>query len=232
MQEPFARIVEQRLLHVEPILSDVVLVGGAAVGIVLSDPGAAPARPTNDVDLVVAVDTRIAYERVAERLRKLGLCEDNTSEVICRWRHSASGTIYDVMPTDGAALGFTNEWYAPAFDTASSLTLPGGLVVRCATAPYLLAMKLVAFDDRGDGDYIASHDLNDFVAMIDGVSTITDDVRSADERVQAWLASRIAELLAGEHLHDMLVGSLLPDAASQGRRALIEERLRDLARHG
>jgi predicted nucleotidyltransferase len=230
MQDAFARIVEQRLQHIAPILPDVVLVGGAAVGIVLSDPGAAPARPTDDVDLVVAVDTRIEYEHIADRLRTLGLSEDSASKVICRWHHSASGTIYDVMPTDGAALGFTNEWYAPAFDTAPPLALPGGLIVRCATVPYLLAMKLVAFDDRGERDFLASHDMNDFVAMIDGVPDIVECVRDTDERLQAWLASRIAEALAAEHHHDMLLGYLMPDEASQQRRSLIEDRLRLLAR--
>lgn len=232
MQEAFARFVEQRLQHVAPILPDAVLVGGAAIGIVLDDPGAATARATNDVDLVVAVDTRAGYEIVADRLRSLGLTEDSDSTVICRWRHSSSGTVYDVMPTHDRVFGFTNEWYAPAFETAASLTLPGGTVVRCATPPYLLAMKLLAFDARGRGDLISSPDANDIVALIDGATALVADVANADERLQAWLAKRISALLtAGDHA-DMILGYLMPDEASQQRRSLIEDRLRLLAREG
>ncbi|MBC7459798.1 MAG: hypothetical protein H7287_00405 [Thermoleophilia bacterium] len=230
MQEAFARFVEQRLLHVAPILSDAMLVGGAAIGIVLDDPGAATARATNDVDLVVAVDTRAGYELVADRLRALGLTEDSDSTVICRWRHTASGTIYDVMPTHDRVFGFTNEWYAPAFRAAAERPLPGGTIVRCATPPYLLAMKLLAFDARGRGDLISSPDANDIAALIDGVPTLAEDVTASDERLRVWLAKRIGRLLAAGHHADMILGYLMPDAASQGRRPLIEERLSALAR--
>ena len=72
----------------------------------LTDPGAAPARPTNDIDLVVAVDTRIGYELVADRLRELGLVEDSTSNIICRWCHAASGTI----SPDGRVTGNRTAW--------------------------------------------------------------------------------------------------------------------------
>jgi len=37
------------------------------------------------------------------------------------------------------------------------------------TGLYFLATKFAAFDGRGKGDYMASHDLEDIVAVVDGV---------------------------------------------------------------
>ncbi len=229
MQDAFARLVEQRLQHVAPVLSDVMLVGGAAIGLVLDDPGAATARPTNDIDLVIAVEDRTGYETFMKRLRALGLAEDSASTVICRWRHAASGTTYDVMPTHDRILGFTNRWYAPAFAAAATLTFTSGMTVRCATAPYLLAMKLLAFDARGHGNPISSPDANDIIALVDGATTLIEDTATADEHLRTWLADRIGTLLAVGGHADMILGYLPPDAASQQRRTLIEYRLHLLA---
>lgn len=229
MQEAFARFVDDRLQHVRPLLDQAVLVGGAAVGLLLDDPGAAPARPTNDIDLIVAVDSRMRYEPVAAQLRALDIWEDSTSGVICRWRHRPSGTIFDVMPTSRVPFGFGNVWYAPAFEASIELTLPSGLVVRCASAPYLLAMKFVAWEDRGGGDAIASHDMNDIIALVDGVSTIVEDVASADEQVRTWLATQVRALIDDGHRDDAILGYLFSDAASQARRQDIVDRLDSLA---
>lgn len=229
MQRGFAELVESRLQHVAPIRSDCVLVGGSAVGLVLTDPGAAPARPTNDIDLVIAVDSRIEYEVIASRLRTAGLSEDSTSNVICRWRHTASGCIYDVMPTSASIFGFGNEWYDAAFAAARELTLLGGLVVRCATAPYLIAMKFAAFDSRGGSDHLASHDMNDIVALVDGVPTIVDDVTQAGSPVRDWLATRFLDLIDSGAHHDAILGYLMPEVAFQQRRPHIEQRMRDIA---
>ena len=44
-----------------PLLDEVVFVGGATVTLWITDPGAPPARPTKDVDVVVEVATRSAF---------------------------------------------------------------------------------------------------------------------------------------------------------------------------
>jgi hypothetical protein len=49
-----------------------------------------------------------------------------------------------------------------------SVELPSGAGVRSVSAPYFLATKLEAFDGRGSGDYLTSHDIEDLVAVIDG----------------------------------------------------------------
>src|SRR4030067_503869 len=83
-----------------------------------------------------------------------------------RW--GAADVIWDVMPTRPEILGFGNEWYQPALDAAVTVVLPSGKRIRMVTAPYFLVTKLAAFDSRGKGDYVASHDMEDIVAVLDG----------------------------------------------------------------
>lgn len=52
-----------------PILDEVVFVGGATVHLWLTDPGAPPARATEDVDVICEVASRAEYYRLGEKLR-------------------------------------------------------------------------------------------------------------------------------------------------------------------
>jgi hypothetical protein len=69
---------------------------------------------------------------------------------------------------------------------------PSGLAL------YFLAFKLEAFDGRGKGDYRASHDLEDLVAVIDGRPEVVDEVAGASEALRAFLAKRLHVLGAPE----------------------------------
>jgi len=86
-----------------PLIEDeVAFVGGATIALWATDQAAAEFRPTDDVDVIVGVTSRIAYYRFEERLRDLGFVNDDESGLTCRFRHrrSPSGrTIKAVPPT-------------------------------------------------------------------------------------------------------------------------------------
>lgn len=81
------------------LTEEVVFVGGATVGLWISDPVAPPVRATDDVDVVVEVTTRTEFYEFEAKLRAAGFGEDQTSGVICRWRHLDTGLILDAMPS-------------------------------------------------------------------------------------------------------------------------------------
>jgi hypothetical protein len=93
-----------------PLLEEVVFVGGATVHLWLTEPGAPPARATEDVDVICEVATRTAYYRPGDRLRERGLQEAADEPVLCRWRSAEPRLVLDVMPTDADILGFSNPW--------------------------------------------------------------------------------------------------------------------------
>lgn len=156
-----------------------------------------------------------------------GLAEDTRPGApLCWWRRD--DLIVDVMPTDATVLGFSNRWYPAAIAAAQTIDI-GGHRVRVVTPTLFIATKLDAFHGRGDGDIVASHDLEDIIAVVDGRPEIVSEVATASTDVRHYIASELRDLLANRDFTEALAGVLLPDSASQARRGLLEGRLRSMA---
>ena len=199
------------------LVTELVFVGGATLEVLTSDPAAPPARPTDDVDVVVQAATRVEYERMAERLRARKLFEDSSSTVICRWRGAHTSLVLDVMPTSPSVFGFANRWYAEVVQTAQSVTLPSGAELRVIAAPYLLATKFEAYADRGAGDIYGSRDLADIVTLLDRRPELLDEIAALRGDVRAYLAQEAGRFLARPDIGLMVSAHLSSDAASQDR---------------
>lgn len=208
--------------------TEVVFVGGAVSELLVSDPGAPPPRMTGDIDAVVEVTNLSDYYEFTRRLKIAGFVEDRSPDApICRWL--VDGAKLDLMPSDASVLGFSNRWYTETIRHAQVTRLPGGTDVRVVTGPYFLATKLEAFSGRGRGDYAASHDIEDVVAVVDGRPELVAEVAAAHASVRAYLAGRFALLLRDERFLDAIPGHLSPDDASQGRLEIVLERMRRFA---
>lgn len=172
--------------------------------------------------------TLVEYYRLSEQLRQLGFVEDTGEDApICRWK--TADVILDVMPTDPGILGFGNCWFNLAYEASEWTTLPSGKRIRLLPASHFLATKLEAFESRGESDYVMSRDIEDIITVLDGRSEIVSEVRQTNEELRDYLAQRCTMLLEERDFLDALPGHLLPDAASQGRSALIIDRLRKIA---
>ena len=222
------QLIELAAEHLGPVCDEVAFLGGASLVLWIDDPAAPDPRATIDVDVVVVVENRRGYYELGERLRGQNFSEDPADGVVCRWRHR-TGLILDVMPTDENVLGFTNTWYEPAIEHAAVLTLPSGRRIKAVTPPYLLATKLEAFVNRGHEDYLASVDFEDIVRLVDGRSTLADEIRAAPDDLQAFLRVEFARRIDDERFQTGIAAGLMPDAASQARRPLILNRLREIA---
>jgi hypothetical protein len=206
-----------------PLLGKLVFVGGCTTALLVTDRAAAEVRPTYDVDAIAEITSYSGYVGFSERLRKLGFTEDTSQGApLCRWQNSK--TNLDVMPLDSKILGFSNRWYKPAMRFAEFRELKPDLTVRAVTAPYFCAAKLEAFNGRGKGDYLSSHDLEDLVAIVDGREELTGELRSASEDVRSYVASEFRRLLDNKTFVDALPGYLLPDAAT-----ILLRRLKEMA---
>jgi len=56
--------------------------------------------------------------------------------------------------------------------------------------------KLDAFDGRGKGDYIMSHDIEDIVAVLDGRKTIFNEIQDSENKLKKALKTKFTLLLA------------------------------------
>jgi len=206
----------------------VVFLGGCATGLLLTDPAAPVIRTTRDVDVLIEVDTRTAYWKLEKEMVSRGFTRDQSEGApIYRWLFD--GLLLDLMPTDATVLGFGNRWYPDVIHTAWICTLPSGQRIRVVDAPHFLATKLEAFYGRGGGDYLASHDMEDMVAVIDGRPEIVEEVTAAGTKLRDHLGGAITTLLADPAFPYALQGHLPSDPGSQARLPLLLKRLQGIA---
>jgi predicted nucleotidyltransferase len=201
----------------------VVFIGGATLELLAPDPGGAPPRITKDVDVVVEVSSSLDYlSRLAADLTQRGF-RQLLGAPIFRW--TLDETTVDFLPTRTEILGFSDRWYPEAFTHAVDHFLPDGRRIRLVTTPYFLAMKLDAYNDRGHGDYAASHDMEDVIAVIDNRPTIEDELRTAPSDVRRFVAEELARHLTQPAFVEALPGYLPGDTASQARVSPLRARL-------
>ena len=80
MPDPNLELLEAVARLLEPMLDEVVFVGGCVTGLLITDPASAAPRPTTDVDVIAEVYSYAEYDALSARLRALGLTEDNRGE--------------------------------------------------------------------------------------------------------------------------------------------------------
>ena len=220
LQNPNLAILILAIEKLGSLSNEMVVVGGCATGLLITDEAAAPIRMTVDVDVIVQVVTRGDYYKLSERLRKKGFNEDMSEDSpICRW--ICEDVILDVMPTDKSVLGFGNLWYELAAINAINIDVGIGKSIKIISAPYFLMTKLDAFDGRGKGDYIMSHDIEDIVAVLDGRKTILNEIQISEDKLKMALKIKFKILLADLTFLDAVSGHVLGDKASQQRVPMI-----------
>lgn len=207
----------------------VVFLGGAATALLITDDAVPDVRVTVDVDVIVEIASRGDYYRLAESLRAAGFSEDSREGApVCRWL--VEGIAVDVMPTDAEILGFSNQWYQQALENSVVRQISEDMAIRLVTAPYFLATKIDAFLNRGADDYIASHDMEDIITLLDGRPEIVDEVNNAPEDVKEFLSRKFGEFQKNRSFLDALPGHLLPDSASQQRVPILMDRIKAVSK--
>lgn len=214
--------------HLTPLRERLVFLGGAVTELFITLPGARRPRQTKDVDVVIDVMNLGEYsDTLRKQLIGLGLREDDRDGApLCRWL--LEDMIIDIMPTRGDILGFPCTWHSIAYATATPSQLPDGTVIRLVTPACFLVTKLSAFADRGLGNPIASHDLEDIIAVIDGRSEIVSDVAQGPTALKTAIRELLEQLLDLPDAEDVIAAQLLPDAKSQERLPLVLARIRRL----
>lgn len=204
-----------------------LFVGGCAVDLLLTDPAAAPVRVTYDVDLVAQVVALAGYHALESQFSQLGFKRDLAQDApICRWRYN--NLEVDLMPMDSSVLGFANRWYPLAVQTANVVALPSGVTIRLISAPAFLATKFEAFADRGQGDLLGSHDLEDIVNVVDGRPELISEIALSAIELQQYLADQCRALFAMPNFMDALPGMVFPDESLAERVKLLTLRFKQI----
>jgi len=218
---PYLRIIANAL---GDLCEQVVFVGGAVAGLLMTDPLAEGVRATKDVDAVVEAGLG-EFHRIEALVAERGFRRDIESGVICRWVHRESGVLFDLMPVQPEVLGFSNRWYRYAMETAVPVDLGQGASIRLASAVAFVATKLEAFADRGAGDILGSHDLEDVLNIVDSREELARELAAAPADLRKAVADAFARLLAHPDFANALPGLI----AEPERAGIVRERLKGMS---
>ncbi len=228
LDNPNVAMVELTAHRLGDLCDELVLVGGCATDLLVTVARAQQSRATDDVDVVTGATTIRDYHLVESQLEVRGFRRDTSPDApICRW--ISDRVILDLMPSGPGVLGFHNRWYPLALKTSVGVSLPSGRVVRLIRAPEFVATKLEAFAGRGNADFLASHDLEDIITVIDGRESLLDEVAASQRDLRDYLTQQFSALIATNDFLNALAGHLPGDAASQARLPQLETRVRFLA---
>ncbi|WP_020409948.1 nucleotidyl transferase AbiEii/AbiGii toxin family protein [Hahella ganghwensis] len=203
-------------LALKDLKDEVVFVGGSTTALLVDSPSLGKARQTEDVDFIVDIALKTELNKFEVRMRELGFRNDTSPGApLCRWLIGFGGKYLkvDAMPVDESVLGFSNQWYKDAIETANLFELDQGLSIKVVSPIYFLGTKFEAFKGRGNGD-IFSHDLEDVFYVLEHRTGIDLEVYEAGERVKSYLKSEFTNLLDHPDLDNHLPGMLdHPDSA-------------------
>lgn len=219
-KNPNLEILQLAVEQLEELSEQMVFVGGCATGLLITDEAAPMIRVTKDVDAIVHVVSKAEYYQLSDKLRGKGFKEDMSDGApLCRW--VTDTVILDVMPTEPRVLGFGNKWYVAAVENAQVEELLSGKKINMVSAPYFLITKLEAFDGRGNNDYMMSHDIEDFVAIIDGRPSLKEEVKRSSAELVAELSQRCHKLVNDRRFVEAVAGHMPPDETSQARVSFV-----------
>jgi len=184
-----------------------VFVGGCTSVLFITDEATLETlRATEDVDLIVDLAGYSDWTELQATLRKRGFSEAHDDTVTCRMR--LGGLKVDFMPDDASILGFTNRWYAEGIATAVTFSLTETLNIRHLTPQLFIATKLEAYLGRGEGDLLASRDMEDILQVIEGRPAIVEEVRRANHNVRQFIAEQFTSLLRAADFEYFLEGNI------------------------
>lgn len=207
-----------------PLKERVVFVGGATAALYVDPKLQLDARPTVDVDCVVEVASRVAYQKLEEQMRALGFSHDMSEGApICRWVRN--GLVVDLMPTDEKILGFSNSWYTDGVAKAEEFELPNGDRISIFSFEYFVASKCEALLSRGMKDLVLSQDLEDILFVMDGRTTFFDDLKSSSQVVQVSISKAFEKLSRHVDFESAVRGNM-PRGLSLERQNFLMGRLR------
>jgi Nucleotidyl transferase AbiEii toxin, Type IV TA system len=207
----------------------VVFLGGATVGLWITDPSARAPRVTYDVDVVAEVTTLGAYAQFQENLRRYGFAEDAESGITVRYRHRDTGLILDVVPLEVRLAGLGGGLLKPAVEAAVARILPSGTELRVVPPAWLVVTKLEAFADRGNDDCLSSRDFEDVVLLVDGREELAGELDALSDAARAYVRAEFGRVRALPSFEYGVEGALASPDSRERARAVTIPRFEGLA---
>lgn len=207
MQSHNLEMLQTVALGLAELKEQVVFVGGTVTELYASHRGAAPVRPTLDVDLIINIVSKSEFAEMEHQLRELGFTHDfSEGAPICRWLYQ--GIKVDLMPTETRVLGFSNEWYPVGYQRRIQVALSGVGYIYILPPAIYLCTKLSATQSRGYPDLIMSHDFEDLVYLMSNCEVLLADLEQSDVSVKKFVSETLRQFQVNPKFEEAIVYSL------------------------
>ena len=91
--------------------------------------------------------------------------------------------------------------------------------------PHFLATKLAAFESRGGGDPLGSHDLEDLVRVVDGRASIVEEFQSAPADLRSFVSTSLSSVTSDRYFQEAMPGYFGSGTTAVDRARLVSGRL-------
>lgn len=222
--------VEEAILKLDARLEgapfDFVFLGGSVLSLLVTDPTVDAIRVTKDVDVIANIKSRREFHSSERVLERLGFRHDTREDApICRW--ICDGVTVDVLPVREEVLGWRSTWFESALLSAMTVDVQGRSI-RVVSAPYFVALKLEAFEERGGGDFITSVDFEDVICLFNGREAVAEEI-AAEREIGKMLGAKFAAYLRSDILDDAIEGFVQTERNPDERKTAILSRFRKVA---
>jgi len=175
------------------LLEHIYFIGGSVVELYLENSTNDPIRPTEDVDCVLEITSKLDFRDWEKLLRYRGFKHDMSENApICRWIFN--NVHIDIM-LPNMEMGFTNKWYADGMKHPLNYQLNKNLKIKLFELPYFLATKFEAVLHRGLPDLRMSHDFEDIVYLWNNVHNIFEQCKKAEVNLQNYFSATLKKLI-------------------------------------
>lgn len=201
--------------------------GGAVLQVLLTDQATEPVRVTKDIDVLVNAQTRLSYTKLEKMLRSSGFKNDTRDGApLCRYIFKE--IVVDVMPPTNEVLGWNSKWFGKTLSTAE-IHLVEGIPIKVLAAPYYLATKIEAFEDRGKRDFLCSQDFEDIICLVNGRKEIVAEVQRSPQSLRHFLAKSFRKWVLHDDFQNSLEGFLVTENEPSERREILFQRFQGIA---
>ena len=200
--------------------------GGSVLSLLITDKTVDSIRVTKDVDVMMDIKSRKEYHGVDEMLERMGFRHDTREDApICRW--ICEGVTVDVLPIQEDVLGWNSKWFDAALDHAETIVIDGRAIPVIA-APYFVALKLEAFEDRGKKDFLTSTDFEDVICLFNGRPSIVDEIATSNV-LREDLAAKFRTYQQSQDMEDAVEGFAQTERQPERCKRVVLERIRAIA---
>ena len=207
------------------IANEMMFVGGSIVPLLFTS-GDTYFRSTRDVDCVIDVKALVDYYKFTNKLKVAGFQEVSDADApICRFRKN--DCVIDIMPTTDV-IGFTNSWYEPAFKHPVEYYVNDAISIKVISAVYFIATKLEAFTNRGNHDFMASHDIEDIISIIECRPNIVNEILTSTPIVKDFIVGKFRDFCTNPRFLNDIIGHCNPDPLDPDNTTKVQQRILEL----